>query len=86
MSIPQNYIMDMNNDDVMFDPYLYKGVTPMTFISWELVITPSRLYENKKEWLKDFGIMFTYDSPEEEGKLKGILQPHTRILFALGPH
>jgi hypothetical protein len=29
--------------------------------------------------------MFTYDSPEEEGKLKGILQAHTREnLFFLG--
>jgi hypothetical protein len=31
--------------------------------------------------------MFTYDSPEEEGKLKGILQAHThtheRIYFSL---
>ena len=27
--------------------------------------------------------MFTYDSPEEEGKLKGILQAHTRELFVL---
>lgn len=33
----------------------------------------------------DIRIMFTYDSPEEEGKLKGILQAHTheRIYFSL---